>query len=69
MQIELESSLDCCTQAAHVNPEHAAAFGSLGLRSNAPELWAEVSIAHQGPPRPIRLGIKKDDQNHPVPVN
>ena len=24
------------------------------------ELWVEVSVPHQGPPRPLRLGLKKD---------
>jgi len=50
-------------------PEHPAEFESLGFRPNAPELWAEVTIPHKGPPRPIRLGIKKDGQIAPVPVN
>ncbi len=50
-------------------PEHPAAFESLNFRPNAPELWAEVTIPRKGPPRPIRLGIKKDGQLEPVPVN
>lgn len=36
-------------------PEHKMAFeGSTG-----PEVWAEVTIPHQGPPRPIRLALKR----------
>jgi hypothetical protein len=50
-------------------PEHPARFESPGFGPNAPELWAEVTIPRQGPPRPIQLGIKKDGQIQPVPVN
>ena len=35
-------------------------------RRQAPEIWAEVTIPRKGPPRPIRLGIKKDGQITPV---
>ncbi len=42
-------------------PEHSVEFNG--------EVWAEVTIPQQGPPRPIRLGIKKDGQIQPVPVN
>jgi len=31
------------------------------LRSPGEELWAEVTIPKKGPPRPIRLGVKKID--------
>ena len=50
-------------------PEHSAEFESLNFRPNAPELWAEVTIPRKGPPRPIRLGIKKDGQIQPVAEN
>ena len=50
-------------------PERPVEFESGRFRPNAPELWAEVTIPHKGPPRPIRLGIKKDGQIQPVPVN
>ena len=50
-------------------PEHPEEFESRSFRPNAPELWAEVTIPRQGPPRPIRLGIKKDGQIQPVPVD
>lgn len=29
-------------------------------RSRDPELWVEVTLPRQGPPRPIRLGIRQD---------
>lgn len=38
-------------------PEHAP---DPSLRKPGEELWAEVTIPKKGPPRPIRLGIKKD---------
>jgi hypothetical protein len=50
-------------------PEYPAKFESLAFRRNAPELWAEVTIPYKGPPRPIRLGIKKDGEIQPVDVN
>jgi hypothetical protein len=50
-------------------PEQQTEVDSLRVRRGAPELWAEVTIPRQGPPRPIRLGIKRDSQIQPVPVN
>jgi hypothetical protein len=50
-------------------PEHPAKFESPAFGPDHPELWAEVTIPHQGPPRPIRLGIKTTGQIQPVPVN
>ena len=41
-------------------PEHTLPFEKLRARRDAPELWAEVTIPHKGPPRPIRLAVKKD---------
>ena len=35
----------------------------------APEVWAEVTVPRKGPPRPIRLGLKKSGQIEPVEVN
>lgn len=50
-------------------PEHQTEVDSIRSRPGAPELWAEVTIPHQGPPRPIRLGIKQDGEMQPVAVN
>lgn len=33
------------------------------------EIWAEVTLPRKGPPRPIRLGVKKDGQIVPVQMN
>src|SRR6478672_737226 len=41
-------------------PERTLPFESQRGRRDAPELWAEVTIPHKGPPRPIRLAVKKD---------
>ncbi|MCC7199240.1 MAG: hypothetical protein IT483_07015 [Gammaproteobacteria bacterium] len=30
------------------------------------ELWAEVSVPHKGPPRPIRLGIRREGRVEPL---
>ena len=50
-------------------PEHQTELEAMRFRRNAPEIWAEVTIPRKGPPRPIRLGIKKDGQIQPVDVN
>lgn len=33
------------------------------------ELWAEVTVPKQGPPRPIRLGIKRSGILTPLPLD
>lgn len=38
-------------------PEHAADPSN---RKPGEELWVEVTLPHAGPPRPIRLGVKRD---------
>jgi hypothetical protein len=50
-------------------PEHPIALDSFRFGPNPGELWAEVTIPHAGPPRPIQLGIKKDGRIQAVPVN
>jgi hypothetical protein len=50
-------------------PEHALPFETMRFRRDAPELWAEVTIPRKGPPRPIRLAVKKDGKLEPVEVN
>ena len=36
------------------------------IRTVDEELWAEVTISPKGPPRPIRLGVKKSGQLTPL---
>jgi hypothetical protein len=50
-------------------PEHALPFETGRFTANAPEVWAEVTIPHAGPPRPIRLGVKKAGNIEPIEVN
>lgn len=38
-------------------PEH---IPDPSTRAKGEELWVEVSLPRKGPPRPIRLGVKKD---------
>jgi hypothetical protein len=45
-------------------PEGAALFE----RSQG-EVWAEVTIPRKGPPRPIRLAMKKDGRLEPIPAH
>jgi len=44
-------------QTAYFLPEHK---NGPTLRNRSEELWIEATIPRKGPPRPIRLGIKKD---------
>jgi len=45
-------------------PEHAA--GPSRLKPGE-ELWVEVSVPHNGPPRPLRLAIRKGGNLMPLP--
>ena len=47
-------------------PEHVP---DPSIQATGTELWAEVSIPKKGPPRPVRLGIKKDGVLTPLNLN
>ena len=49
-------------------PEQTIPLERTMASAGAPELWAEVTIPHKGPPRPIRLGLKRGDKIEPVEV-
>jgi hypothetical protein len=44
-------------------PEHVP---DPSIRPPGEELWAEVTVPHRGPPRPIRLGIMRKGQLAPL---
>ena len=46
-------------------PEHVS---DPSIRPAGEELWVEVTLPKQGPPRPIRLGVKKDGVLTPLAV-
>jgi hypothetical protein len=46
-------------------PEHVA---DPSRRAADEELWVEVTVPRDGPPRPIRLGVKKDGVLTPVEI-
>ena len=50
-------------------PEHTLPFERARATPDAPEIWAEVTIPRQGPPRPIRLGVKRAGKLEPLHVN
>jgi hypothetical protein len=50
-------------------PEHTTEVEKIRPGPGAPEVWAEVTIPRKGPPRPIRLGLKKDGTIEPVEMN
>jgi uncharacterized membrane-anchored protein len=47
-------------------PEHVA---DPSRRPRGEELWVEVSVPAKGPPRPIRLGVKKSGVLTPLDLN
>lgn len=51
---------------AYFIPEHVA---DPSRRASGEELWVEVTIPRLGPPRPIRLGVKKDGVLTALEVN
>jgi hypothetical protein len=51
-------------QVAYFLPEHST---RPLLDTRGQELWFEATIPRKGPPRPIRLGIKKDGVLTPLP--
>lgn len=53
-------------ETAYFLPEHK--LGPI-LRSRGEELWFEATIPRKGPPRPIRLGIKRDGVLTPLPTD
>jgi hypothetical protein len=48
---------------AYLIPEHVA---DPSRRPSGEELWVEVTLPRKGPPRPIRLGVKKDGTLAPL---
>jgi hypothetical protein len=47
-------------------PEH---LSDPSRRATGEELWVEVSVPKEAPPRPIRLGVKKDGVLTPLSLN
>ena len=50
---------------AYFIPEH---IPDPSLRPAGEELWAEVTLPPRGPPRPIRLGVRKDGTLTPLEI-
>jgi hypothetical protein len=50
---------------AYFIPEHAI---DPSFVKPGEELWVEVTVPHAGPPRPLRLGIKRDGKLTPLDV-
>ena len=47
-------------------PEH---IPDPSLRPSGERLWVEVTVPPKGPPRPIRLGVKKNDVLTPLKID
>jgi hypothetical protein len=50
-------------------PEHTLPFETQRGATGTPELWAEVTIPRKGPPRPIRLAIKRAGRLELLDIN
>jgi hypothetical protein len=46
-------------------PEH---LPDPSVRPRGEELWAEVTVPHRGPPRPIRLGVRRHGALTPLEI-
>jgi hypothetical protein len=46
-------------------PEH---IPDPSIRPTGEELWAEVTVPRRGPPRPIRLGVRRDGTLTPLEI-
>ena len=51
---------------AYFIPEH---IPDPSLRAEGEELWVEVTLPRRGAPRPIRLGVKKDNALTPLDIH
>jgi len=51
---------------AYFIPEHVP---DPSIREAGEELWVEVTIAGDGPPRPIRLGVRREGVLAPLEIN
>lgn len=51
---------------AYFIPEHVP---DPSVRGDGEELWVEVTLPKKGPPRPIRLGVKKDGVLTPLDLD
>jgi hypothetical protein len=55
------------SQSLYFIPEHAEV--SWPQARSGVELWVEATVPRNGPPRPIRLGTKKNGVLTPLPLN
>ena len=61
--LRLPKDHDFVTPVAFFIPEHVP---DPSRRPPGEELWVEVSLPAAGPPRPVRLGVKKDGVIKPL---
>jgi len=54
------------SQTVFFIPEH---LPDPSRRPAGEELWIEATVPRKGPPRPLRLGVKKDDVLTPLVIN
>jgi hypothetical protein len=68
VSLRLESSPACAVSSSLVAffiPEHA---DDPSRRAFGEDLWVEVTLPRKGPPRPIRLGVKRSGMAEPSPL-
>ena len=65
LQVELPGTPPSGQLLAYFIPEHVL---DPSLRPPGEELWVEVTLPRRGPPRPIRLAVKKDGKLAVLPI-
>ncbi|HEY4359350.1 MAG TPA: hypothetical protein VGN17_00175 [Bryobacteraceae bacterium] len=63
---DTDSTATLTEPVAYFIPEHGP---DPSRRPEGEELWAEVSIPKRGPPRPVRLGVKRTGKIVPLDLN
>ena len=66
VRLRLTGSVEVTGAVAFFIPEHVP---DPSRRPAGEELWVEVSVPAKGPPRPIRLGVKKDGVLTPLDLD
>jgi hypothetical protein len=66
VRLRLAGPISANEPVAFFIPEHVP---DPSRRPPGEELWVEVSVPAQGPPRPIRLGVKKDGVLTPLDLD
>ncbi|MCP9848396.1 hypothetical protein [Cyanobium sp. Morenito 9A2] len=68
VSLRLEGSPDCAVSSSTVAFFIPDPIDDPSRRAPGEELWVEVTLPRKGPPRPIRLGVKRNGMVVPSPL-